>query len=194
MRGGDLRRGDGRTGFIPKLDQETGNGVPLAIEILEKALLHAALRIEDKGAWKWNSAHGRPYPHSRNKGLNLGLNSRVVLVGSQAPFHSRVEDAVLLYGGGAGVRQHRESDAVFLAKAREDLDRIVADGREAEPLVAKLLHLPLQLHELRLAVGSPVGRAQKDEHRALRSHDGLQRPGLAGLVLEIEIRYALADL
>src|SRR6266849_4936012 len=194
MRGRDLRRRHRRRGLIAQLDQEARDGIPLAVEILEEPLLHPALRVEDKRAWKRNSDHGCPWLDNRNVLLNLGLNSRIVLVGSEAPFDSRIENAVLLYGGGTDVRQHRERDAVFLAKAREDLDRVVADGREAEPLVAKLLHLSLQLDELRLAVGSPVGRAQKNEHRALRPHDGLKGPGLTRLILEAEIRHALAHL
>lgn len=83
---------------------------------------------------------------------------------------------------------------MLLAEAGEDGDRVVTDRRESQPSGAKFLELTLQLDQLRFTVGSPVGRANKHEHRALRSHDRLQCPDLSVLVLEAEIGHALANL
>jgi hypothetical protein len=54
--------------------------------------------------------------------------------------------------------------------------------------------LTLQLDQLRLAVRSPVRRAEKDQHRAFGPQDGLQRRGLAVLILQAEIRYTFPYL
>ena len=68
------------------------------------------------------------------------------------------------------------------------------NGGQPQPLGRQFLQPTLQLHELRFAVGSPVCRTDEDEHRALRPHDRLQRPRRAVLILEAELRHALAHL
>ena len=77
---------------------------------------------------------------------------------------------------------------------RERRHRVVADGGDAESFGAQLVQPALQIDELRLAVRAPVRRAVEQQQRALRSHDGRARPGLAVLVREAEVRNHLADL
>ena len=52
----------------------------------------------------------------------------------------------------------------------------------------------LQLHELRAAVRSPVGRAEEHEHRALRPGGRFQRADAARLVRQAEVDGALTNL
>jgi hypothetical protein len=52
----------------------------------------------------------------------------------------------------------------------------------------------LQLDELRLAVRSPVGGPQEDEHQAIRPHERIPRPYLSVLVLQPEICDPLDEL
>jgi hypothetical protein len=49
-----------------------------------------------------------------------------------------------------------------------------------------LIKAALQLDELRLAIRSPVGRAEEHKDNALRSHQGLERADLPALVRETE--------
>src|SRR5262249_48381091 len=94
----------------------------------------------------------------------------------------------------ADVRQQRKRNAALAAEGGKDLGRIVTDGRHAEPLPSDLFGAALQLHELRLAIGSPVRRPEEHEHCALRSNDRLKSPAAAVLILQIEIGSALTNL
>ena len=50
---------------------------------------------------------------------------------------------------------------------------IVADRRQLKTLRCEPLFCALQLHELRFAEGSPVGRTEEEENSALRSLERL---------------------
>ena len=76
----------------------------------------------------------------------------------------------------------------------QDCFRIVADRREFDALFFESRLSGLQLDQLPFAVGSPIGGAIEDEHRAVRSHDGITRPGFAVLIFQAEIGHNLADL
>src|SRR5260370_25015254 len=83
---------------------------------------------------------------------------------------------------------------MLAAETGEKFRRIVADRREAQALIPKFLDPVLQLDELRLAIRSPVGRTDEDDHGTLWPHDGLECPFASGLILQIEIGYAMTDL
>ena len=76
----------------------------------------------------------------------------------------------------------------------QNLRRVVADRYQFQSLLANLINAPLQLDQLRPAVGSPIRRSYEDEHGSLRSYDRLQCPGLAMLILQAEVGHSLADL
>jgi hypothetical protein len=60
---------------------------------------------------------------------------------------------------------------------------IVANRRELEALRCEPLFCVLQLHELRFAEGSPVGRTEEEKNSAVRSFKrlvGLLMPELIG--------------
>ena len=49
----------------------------------------------------------------------------------------------------------------------QDCRAVVADGSELQPLRFESLLRGLQLHELRFAEGSAIGRAEEQEHRTI---------------------------
>jgi hypothetical protein len=81
-----------------------------------------------------------------------------------------------------------------MAEFGEDLRWVITDGRNSEAFRAKFIYSSLQLDQLRFAIGSPVSGTVENQHHAVRTHDGIKGPGLAVLVLQIEIRHSLADL
>ncbi len=109
-------------------------------------------------------------------------------------FHNRVQDAEALDRRRADIRQERERDLVLATERRENLGRIVADGRQPQTFVTKSCRLTLQLDELRSAPRSPISRTDEDEHGPVGAHDRLERPNAPALVLKAEIGDTLADL
>src|SRR5206468_5323065 len=105
--------------------------------------------------------------------------------------HGRVENPVPLDGGRARIRQQRERDAAPLRKVGQDGHRIVANGSQRETLTLQFRHTALQLHELRLAIGSPVRRSEEYEHEPLGPRQRRQRPRLSLLIEQCEIEYPL---
>ena len=76
----------------------------------------------------------------------------------------------------------------------EHRHRVVADCDQTEPLAVDVIEAALQLDELRFAIRSPIGRAEEDKNRALRSHQRFQRPCASGLIGQSERRNSRADL
>ena len=73
----------------------------------------------------------------------------------------------------------------------EELQRgrgIVADGRQPQAAFREIASTLLQLDQLAFAERSPVGGPVEDKHRPLRSAYGFERPRLAVLVGQAEIR------
>ena len=68
---------------------------------------------------------------------------------------------------GVGISQQRELDFVPLGEVLQDRRTIVANSRQLQSLRLKSLFCVLQLHELRFAEGSPVGRTEEEENSAL---------------------------
>lgn len=73
-----------------------------------------------------------------------------------------------------------------LGKVLENGLGIIADGRQADALVFKSLLGLLQLHELHLAEGSPVCRAEKQQDRPVLAQDGAVALLVAKLVTGLE--------
>ena len=71
---------------------------------------------------------------------------------------------------------------------------IVANRGQLKSLRFKSLSCVLQLHELRFAEGSPVGRAKEKEHCALRPLERLVGLFMAELIAQNKGRCPLADL
>jgi hypothetical protein len=81
-----------------------------------------------------------------------------------------------------GVSQYRKLDLVPLGEILQDRRAIVADSGQFESLRFKSLLRVLQLHELRFAEGSPIGRAEEKKDRALRALQSLVGLFLAELI------------
>jgi hypothetical protein len=65
------------------------------------------------------------------------------------------------------VGQQRELNLVPLREILQDRRSVVANCSEFDPLVFKSLLGVLQLHELRFAERSPIGRPEKEQHRSV---------------------------
>lgn len=55
-------------------------------------------------------------------------------------------------------------------KIFQDCLRVVADGSQADALLAELFTCTLQLDQLLFAERSPIGRAKEQEHQTVGSH------------------------
>ena len=108
--------------------------------------------------------------------------------------HLEVQQVIPLDYRRPGVRQHGKRDAAPAGEIRERRGRVIAHRDEPEALPFQRRHPALQLHELRLAVGSPVGRAEEHQQRALRPEQRQEAVRLAVLIREGEVGCGLAYL
>ena len=74
-----------------------------------------------------------------------------------------------------GVGQQRKIDFAAVGEKFQDFGAVVADGGELDPLLLKSGFGCLQLDQLPLAVGSPVGGTEKEKNGALRASERFQR-------------------
>jgi hypothetical protein len=58
---------------------------------------------------------------------------------------------------------------VTVRKKFQDLLRVIADGRQLDPLLFEPRDGALQLNQLPFAEGSPIGGTEKEKNRAVRS-------------------------
>ena len=70
-----------------------------------------------------------------------------------------IDEAELANYAAPLVRQQRETNAVLVCEATENLDRIVADGEQGDSLRFEVAEYLLQLNQLRLTERSPLGTA-----------------------------------
>jgi hypothetical protein len=126
--------------------------------------------------------------------VDVGGNGWIVLVGTYRLLSGGVQEPEGLDGGRPFVGQKGERDSAAPAEVGQNLPAVVADGGDAEAAILKVLETSLQLDELRLAVGSPVRRANEDEHCTFGTENGREGPRFAVLILKGEIGYALAHL
>ena len=80
-----------------------------------------------------------------------------------------------------------------VGKILQHRDRVIADRCQPQPLLPDRIQISLQLHELRLAERSPVGRAEKDKHRSFRAADGFQGLSPAFLILGRKIWHRVSN-
>jgi hypothetical protein len=71
--------------------------------------------------------------------------------------------------------------------------RIVADCEDGNALSLEVRHALLQLHELRLTVGSPAGAAIEEDQGAPAGPDLVEIDGVAVLVGQYDVRESGAD-
>ena len=156
MRAGNLRRR--RVDLRPEPDQQARDRAPFLVDRFEDARRDDAATVDDERA-------GERIP--------VELVLRV---------DRRVEDAVALDRVRARVGQQRKRDATSRREIGQRGHRVIADRGQAHAGLANLGKTALQLHELRFAVRSPVGRAEEDDDGALRTEQRLQRLDLPLLI------------
>ena len=91
------------------------------------------------------------------------------------------------------IREQRKRNVLPVGKILQHRDRVVADRCQPQPLLPDRTQVSLQLHELRFAEGSPVGRAEKDKHRSFRASDGFQGLSPSFLILGRKIRHRVSN-
>ena len=193
MRGGHLRAGDGcDSGVEPHHDAR--HGIALNIEVFKISRCDAALPIEDERARKSDSHLRRIRIPNRDISLDFRLHGRVIFIRSHRPFGNGIQNAVSLDGCGTTIRKQWKCNPALFCECGDNFRRIVADGRQTQPLLPKFIHAAFELHELRFAVWSPIGRPEEDKHRPVRTHDRLKCPGFSVLILETKIGHVLPNL
>ncbi len=83
---------------------------------------------------------------------------------------------------GIGIGQQRKIDLPAVREIFQDLLTIVTDGGEREPLLLKSGLGILQLDQLPFAVGSPIGRTEKEKNGPVRAFQAVQSLLLPKLV------------
>ena len=140
LRRRDLHPRNCGAGLIAEFHQQIRYSVPLNVEVLKEALLHAALAVEDEGSWKRDPDHGRGGSHNGHVLLDCRLHFRVILrIWVLRPFGNGVEDAKPPDCDRADIREHGVGDGLLFCEAGQDLHRVIADRREPKPLLAKFL-------------------------------------------------------
>jgi len=108
--------------------------------------------------------------------------------------HGRVADAVGVDGLAAFVGQEREVNVVLVRKALQCFDGVVADADEFDVCRFDFRFIGVQLNQLPLAVGSPIGGTVKDEgDKAVGIEEAFKGVFLAVLILEREGERLVAD-
>jgi len=85
-----------------------------------------------------------------------------------------IEDSISPDGLRVWVREHRVVDLVAVGKIFQDFFRVIADGRQLDPLLFESRDCALQLDQLPFAKRSPVRRTEKEKNGAVRSFQGIE--------------------
>ena len=155
---------------VPQTHRDARDREPLLIRLLEETFQHASVRIANERARIGNT------------------------VEPACGIHFSVEQIVAFDRVPSRIREPRVLDTACLGVALEDVGRIAGDGDQADATRLQVRIAALQLHELRLAVRSLVGRATEDEHHAVRAHERRQVACLPTLVDEGKGEHGVADL
>src|SRR5262249_31790184 len=110
------------------------------------------------------------------------------------PLGGLVADVVGIDRLALGVRQQGGCDLRPVRELLEDGRVVVADTYELDPGLLDRLDVALQLDQLRPAEWSPIGRAEEHEGDLTLLEELVERPLLAPLVGEGELRGRGADL
>jgi len=82
---------------------------------------------------------------------------------------------------------------VPVRKKFQDFFRVIADGRQLDPLFFKSWERALQLDQLPFAEGSPVSGTEKEKHGAVRAFEGIESLLAAKLVVKRKCGSLLTD-
>jgi hypothetical protein len=104
-----------------------------------------------------------------------------------------IQDVVGANGLRIRVGQQGEIDLPAVRKRFQDFRRVVADGGQLDSLLLELGFGALQLDQLRFAVGSPVGRTEKEQHGAIGASERIEGLLFAELIGSRKRRRFLPD-
>ena len=111
------------------------------VALEEELGAHDAFFVEDVGPWEGDSGE--------------------IVRAEFLSVHGLVADAVGVDGLAAFVGEKQVGDAVLFGIALDRIDGVVADGNERDSRGFNFFDVFLQLDQLPLAVGSPIGRSEK---------------------------------
>ena len=136
-----------------------------------------------------NAISGKPLPVFRFEELfsdnAAGINKKISRAG-KALLHTSsflIEDSISLDGLRVRVRKHWVFDLVPVGKIFQDFFRVIADGRQLDPLLFESRDGALQLDQLPFAERSPVRGTEKEKNSAVRSFQGIESLHPARLVV-----------
>ncbi len=157
--------------------KEGATRVPLAVARMESLVSDGARLVEDEdtGIWQVHVARAR-----------LDAIDSVIFL------HVFIDEAELTNDAATLVGEQRKADAVLVRKAAKYLDGVVADGEEGDAFGLETRPHLLQLDQLRLAEGSPLGAAVEDYERLAVPACRVQILHSAALVRQTNIGKALA--
>ena len=122
-----------------------------------------------------NAISGKPFPVFCFEELfsndAVGINEKISGA-SKALLHPGsflIEDSISLDGLRVRVREHRICDLVPVGKIFQDFFRVIADGRQLDPLLFESRDGALQLDQLPFAERSPVRGTEKEKNGSLRT-------------------------
>src|SRR5713226_3150666 len=122
--------------FREKFGDDTVPGEPFAVLCFEEFLSNDSVGIDEKISWARETLlHARGF---------------------------RVQHAVRLNDSGVRICEQRIVNLVAVGEKFQDFFRVVADGRELQPLLFKSRDGALQLDQLPLAERSPIGGTEKE--------------------------------
>jgi len=114
--------------------------------------------------------------------------------GETATLGLAVENVIPFDDLGPDVREQRKLEALRVGEGLQRFLRFIENGDHTEPLLSQRVIAALQLHELRLAVWSPTGRAVKLESEPFGPHQSFEIVMLPKLVDQRKCRNSLANL
>ena len=129
--------------------EETRDRKALLIALLEEALGHSARTVQNEGPGVRDPKNTAPW-------ICLPVE-QVVASDDLGPF----------------VGQHGKLDVTRIGERLDGLGRVIQDRHQPQSTAFDLVESALQLHELRLAVRSPIGRTAEYQHQTIRPHQGL---------------------
>ena len=104
-----------------------------------------------------------------------------------------IEDAICLNDFGLWIAEQGVIDLVPVGKKLQDFFRVIADGRQLDPLLFESWNCTLQLDQLPFAERSPVGRTEEKKNGTVRAFQRIESLCPVKLVTNRKVRSLFAD-
>src|SRR5260370_937639 len=158
--------------FFPERAPKRGSGVHFHILAdAERPLEHRHLFLDGREIECFGRRINCRFELQILHGIRHDLNGLVALLHSSG---FCVENAVGLDELRVRVRKHWVFDLVPASEVFQDFFRVIADGRQLDPLLLESRDGALQLDQLPFAEGSPVRGTEKEKNGAVRSFEAVE--------------------